>query len=217
MQELQKPILIKDLGYTYKKYNRYGIFECPICKKHYITQTSAVKNGKSTKCRSCATKTQTSMIKRNHGFSEDRLYCIWANMKARCNYDKSEYYNVYGGRGIKVCNEWNNFLPFREWALQNGYKENLTIDRINNDGNYEHSNCQWITNEDNCRKTRRLNSKNTSEYRGVYFNKKANKWQSYITVSRQNIYLGLFKDKKEAALKRDEYIIEHNLLHTKNF
>lgn len=217
MQELQKPRLIQDLGTFGKKYNRYGIFECPICKKEYKTQSAAVKYGHSTKCRSCAMKMQKNMVERNHGFSNDRLYCIWANMKARCNYEKSNFYSIYGGRGIKVCNEWNDFLPFREWALQNGYKENLTIDRINNDGNYEANNCQWITNQDNCRKTRRISIRNTSEYRGVYFNKCANKWQSYITVSRENIYLGLFEDKKEAALKRDEYIIEHNLLHTKNF
>ena len=66
-------------------------------------------------------------------------------MKRRCYCKTDKAYNNYGGRGIKVCEEWkNNYLHFKEWSINNGYKENLTIDRINNDGNYESNNCRWI-------------------------------------------------------------------------
>jgi len=82
-----------------------------------------------------------------------RLYGAWSAMKFRCLNPKSSRYHRYGGRGIKICPEWqNSYLAFKKWALANGYKPTLSIDRINNDGNYEPSNCQWITLIENRRK-----------------------------------------------------------------
>ena len=80
-----------------------------------------------------------------HGGRFTRLYNIWSLMKARClNFNNPSYLN-YGGRGITICTEWLEFIPFKDWALSNGYTDNLTINRIENDGNYEPSNCNWIT------------------------------------------------------------------------
>ena len=87
------------------------------------------------------------------GYPMTRLYRIWAGMKYRCLTPGSKLYKYYGGRGIKICEEWkNNYLTFKKWALANGYKDNLTIDKINNNGNYEPKNCQWITAAENTKK-----------------------------------------------------------------
>ena len=89
------------------------------------------------------------MPKTIHGMSHSRLYQIWNSMKQRCSNPNAISYPRYGARGISVCPEWeNSFASFRDWAITHGYADNLTIDRIENDGNYEPSNCRWATNKE---------------------------------------------------------------------
>ena len=91
-----------------------------------------------------------------HGCSGTRLYQIWENMKKRCKNKNNHHYKNYGGRGITVCQEWDNsFCAFRLWALSSGYNDDLTIDRINVNGNYEPSNCRWITSMEQCKNLRK--------------------------------------------------------------
>lgn len=89
---------------------------------------------------------------RTHGLSMTKLYKTWISMKQRCVNPKHKFYNRYGGRGITVCTEWlYDFETFRKWAIENGYKEGLSIDRINNNEGYRPDNCRWITPKEQCR------------------------------------------------------------------
>lgn len=80
-----------------------------------------------------------------HGGRYERLYYIWKTMRQRCNNPRSQKYKNYGGRGIVVCSEWEDYATFRKWAFENGYEETLTIDRIDVDGDYCPRNCKWST------------------------------------------------------------------------
>ena len=92
------------------------------------------------------------MSSKKHGLYKSRLNSILRNMKQRCYNHKNPRYNVYGGKGIKICDEWmdkeNGLVNFYNWAINNGYQDNLTIDRINNDKDYCPENCRWITNQE---------------------------------------------------------------------
>lgn len=85
-----------------------------------------------------------------HGCYDSRLYNIWRHIKSRCNNPKDAKYHNYGGRGILVCSEWNDFVPFYEWAMSNGYTDELEIDRKDNNGNYCPDNCRWTTRKVQC-------------------------------------------------------------------
>lgn len=107
--------------------------------------SGALRSGTTISC-GCWIREMTSKRSYTHGETKLRLHHIWAGMKARCNYEKAINYKDYGGRGIKVCEEWtNSYIAFRDWALSNGYNDSLSIDRIKSDGNYEPSNCRWAT------------------------------------------------------------------------
>lgn len=114
---------------------------------------------KSTLSCGCYNKEHSKNIHTKHSLSYTKLYKVWGGMKTRCYNPNFMYYCNYGGRGIAICKEWkDDFSNFYKWAISNGYREGLTIDRINNDGNYEPSNCRWITRAEqnrNQRKTRK--------------------------------------------------------------
>lgn len=123
--------------------NGKGIFlcECGTVKEisRYNVERGAVKS-----C-GCLFKEHPNNTK--HSGSRTRLYIIWKGIRQRCNNPNCKIYKNYGGRGIKICNEWNDYNNFKEWAINNGYKENLSIDRIDVNGNYTPENCRWTTSK----------------------------------------------------------------------
>ena len=119
-----------------------------------------------------------------HGLWKSRLYNIRRGMLKRCYLKTNKDYKNYGGRGIKICDEWkNDFKAFYDWAMNNGYKENLTLDRIDVNGNYEPSNCRWVTSQKqaNNRTSNRLIS-----YNGETHN--ITEWAKILNIPRYLIY-----------------------------
>lgn len=118
------------------------------CGNVIIVIGEALRSGNTKSC-GCYEHDVHINMSTTHGKTGIRLYRIWQGMKQRCYYPQNTHYKHYGGRGIIICDEWkNDFQAFYDWAMSHGYSDSLTIDRINNDGNYEPSNCRWATNSE---------------------------------------------------------------------
>ena len=161
--------MIKDIaGYKPKgskltpiEYIGDSIWKCKCdCGNYVNVKTSRILNLHTKSC-GCYRKENSSKLgkalKGNeklktlntvHGCEPRKLHNSWQAMKNRCNNPHNNRYHCYGGRGIQVCEEWSEFTPFRDWALANGWKEGLTIDRIDSEKDYEPSNCRWSTQKE---------------------------------------------------------------------
>lgn len=171
------------IGFAYKKlvgknYKYYWNCLCE-CGTNCIVESYNLKSGTSKSC-GCYRKS----FRKKHNLTKSRLYRIWRGIRTRCKNPKIKEYVRYGGRGIKVCDEWgNNFISFYNWAIENGYQDDLTIDRINNNNDYKPSNCRWVTMEEQ--------SQNTKKVIKITYNNEAyslSKWARIIGINRNTLY-----------------------------
>ena len=167
-------------------------------------------------CRSCAMKQRSvNMIAKT---DRDVVYLRkqLRNIKSRCS-GQYEKYKSYTRKGISVCHEWaSDTEAFVQWALSNGWKRSLTIDRIDNDGNYCADNCRWITNKQNILESEvSRKSRGSSKYIGVNKRKDTGKWSVEVRVNKKKINLGCYVDEYEAMMVRERYIIDNNIPYLK--
>lgn len=157
------------------------------CGKEISVISYNLKNGHTRSC-GCFQKESKSKSHSTHKCSNSRLYRIWRHIKSRCLNKNVSCYKNYGGRGIKICSDWEySFESFRDWALSNGYKEELSIDRINVNGNYEPSNCRWAN-----AKLQANNKTNNHiiKYKGE--RKTLSEWSSIIGINSLTIFKRIY-------------------------
>lgn len=205
------PKLIQDLGRLYptensKQKQRFGLYKCGYCGKEFKGNTNKVKRGELKSCGCILNRDKIT-----HKLSKHRLFKTWQGMLHRCSSGLNPSFVNYGGRGIKVCEEWLDIRNFIKWA-DSTYVEGYTLDRIDNDGNYEPNNCTWSDKTIQSIKQRK-SKRNTSGFVGITWDKSINKWKARIRLYNKTKYLGDFLNIEEAVQARDNYIIQNNLPH----
>lgn len=158
---------------AYKNDKRNWVWFCECeCGETLYVAGACLTNGHTKSCGCWKLSVAAEKIKERslkHGASKTRLYRIWCQMRRRCSKPSDPSYKWYGAKGISVCDAWSYYPTFLTWSSNNGYREGLTIDRIDSAGNYTPENCRWITNEENVSRARRAKTGEdvTDQYRRV--------------------------------------------------
>ena len=168
------------------------------CGNEHIAASGKLLQGKVKSC-GCYAKVAKGRNLVKHGLTvggKPRIFTVWNDMKARCLNPNNISFKHYGGRGITVCEEWLTFSNFYEWALANGYNDNLQIDRINNDGNYEPDNCRFVTRKQNI-----WNQPNTKIIACNGISLPLSEWARTLHCAKETIYKAIDKGEIDHFLK----------------
>ena len=173
------------------KYNK-ARFKCRChCGKEFNCVGSSLKSGNTKSC-GCLSRSN----RRTHGGTGTKLYYVWHDMIRRCHNINHKNYKRYGHRGIKVCLDWkSDFSNFKQWAVNNGYKEGLTIDRIDNDGDYEPSNCRWVD--------MKVQGNNRSNTIKVYYDGEVIKLSELAEINNID-YFEIYEEYRKGKLQKAE-------------
>lgn len=182
---------------------RFCELQC-VCGTIFKTRCDIGKHASS--CKPCSAKQAAT----KHGDATTRLYKLWQQIHNRCKPGNTYYENV------TIDTAWKDYTVFKQWAIQAGYTETTTIDRINLTKGYTPSNCRWTTQIVQSRNTRLIYSHNKSGYRGVSFATSKNKWKASIKLNSKSTHLGYFNSALDAAKAYDTYVVTNNLEHTIN-
>lgn len=196
---------LKVLSLAYVKNRRsYWLCLCD-CGNQKIVRSDALISYKTVSC-GCLKKKQDKINLTAHhkgGRTKERLYHIWMSMRQRCQNPNNQAYKDYGGRGISVAHEWNDYDMFKKWAFENGYSSDLTIERKNVNGNYEPSNCCWIPYS--------LQARNTRKTIYFDFDKKEHsmvEWSEITGIKRGTLYARF----RKGYTNKSDLLSEVNLL-----
>lgn len=193
---------------------RVVAFKCQ-CGNESKTLLLNIVSGNTKSC-GCLRKKLVSIKRKTHGLSKTSIYRIFHGMKNRCFNKNNNAYKDYGGRGISVCKEWlDDFRKFYKFCLENGWKAELEIDRIDNDGWYSPENCRFVTSEINQKNKRLLLKSNTSGYRGV--SRVGKHWKVTVSFNGKSHQKRGFKTPEDAAKYRDEFCIINKIDTPLNF
>lgn len=188
-------------------------YTCKICGNLFLAYASSRRSGACSQ--ECGRQLIGASIRR-HGESGSRLHSIWSHMKTRCLCSTSQAYEYYGGRGITVCQEWqDSYESFRDWALANGYSDGLELDRREANGGYEPGNCRWATRTQQMRNTRKRRDGRTSKFKGVSkHSQNRGRWIAQAHENKRSLNLGSFGTELEAALAYDDYVFARDPEHS---
>ena len=166
------------------------------CGNEKTVRASHLKNGLIVSC-GCYRKEQMEKRKpqmienqTTHGMSKTRLYSIWHTMKERCYNPNATSYSDYGGRNISICEEWQSFKPFYEWAVNNGYTDDLTIDRKDVNGSYCPENCRWATRKEQMNNRRNTHYETYGEMRKIL-----SEWSEELGIDQKKLQNWVYRDK----------------------